>query len=235
MTLEEKVTLCVGSCPWATCSIDRLNVPAAVLADGPHGIRKSVNRKANFSKSLPATCYPTASCLASTWDRDLLNTMGRALADEAIAQNVDLLLGPGVNIKHSPLGGRNFEYFSEDPYLAGELAASLIGGIQEKGVGATIKHFAANSQEFKRYTLSAEVDERSLREIYLAPFEAAIRKAKPWAVMCAYNRVNGVPCSEHTELLTGTLRGEWGYDGLIMSDWGAIHNLVKALSAGLDL
>ncbi len=235
MTLEEKAALCVGSCPWATCPVDRLRVPAMTLADGPHGVRMSVNRKASFSKSLPATCFPTASCLASTWDRDLMHTMGIALAEEAIAQKVDLLLGPGVNMKRSPLGGRNFEYFSEDPYLAGELAASLITGIQEKGVGATVKHFAANNQEFKRYTMNAEIDERTLREIYLPAFEIAIKKAKPWAVMSAYNRVNGVPCSEHTRLLTKILREEWGFDGLVMSDWGAIHNLVNALSAGLDL
>jgi beta-glucosidase len=235
MTLEEKAALCVGSCPWATCRVDRLKVPAMTLADGPHGVRMSVNRKASFSKSLPATCFPTASCLASTWDRDLMYTMGNALAEEAIAQNVDLLLGPGVNMKRSPLGGRNFEYFSEDPYLAGEMAAGLIKGIQEKGVGATIKHFAAYNQEFKRYTMNAEIDERTLREIYLFAFEMAIKKAKPWAVMCAYNRVNGVSCSEHTRLLTKILREEWGFDGLIMSDWGAIHNLVNALSAGLDL
>ncbi len=235
MTLAEKAALCVGSCPWATCPVDRLRVPAMTLADGPHGVRMSVNRKASFSKSLPATCFPTASCLASTWDTGLMHTMGIALAEEAIAQKVDLLLGPGVNMKRSPLGGRNFEYFSEDPYLAGELAASLITGIQEKGVGATIKHFAANSQEFKRYTMNAEIDERTLREIYLPAFEIAIKKAKPWAVMSAYNRVNGVPCSEHTRLLSKILREEWGFDGLVVSDWGAIHNLVNALSAGLDL
>lgn len=235
MTLEEKAALCVGSCPWATCPVDRLKVPAMTLADGPHGVRMSVNRRASFSKSHPATCFPTASCLAATWDRDILYTMGKALAEEAIAQKVDLLLGPGVNIKRSPLGGRNFEYFSEDPYLAGEMAAGLINGIQEKGVGATIKHFAANNQEFKRYTMNAEIDERTLREIYLPAFEMAIKKAKPWAVMCAYNRVNGVSCSEHTRLLTKILREEWGFDGLIMSDWGSIHNLVNALSAGLDL
>ncbi len=235
MTLEEKAALCVGSCPWATCPVDRLKVPAMTLADGPHGVRMSVNRKASFSKSHPATCFPTASCLASTWDRDLMYTMGNALAEEAITHKVDLLLGPGVNMKRSPLGGRNFEYFSEDPYLAGEMAAGLINGIQDKGVGATIKHFAANNQEFKRYTMSAEIDERTLREIYLPAFEMAIKKAKPWAVMCAYNRVNGVSCSEHNRLLTKILREEWGFDGLVMSDWGAIHNLVNALSAGLDL
>jgi beta-glucosidase len=160
--------------------------------------------------------------------------MGRALAEEAIAQSVDVLLGPGVNMKRSPLGGRNFEYFSEDPYLAGELAIGMINGIQEKGVGATIKHFAANSQEFKRYLLNSEIDERTLREIYLPAFEMAIKKAKPWAVMSAYNRVNGVACAENTELLT-ILRQDWGFDGLVMSDWAAVHNLVKAIGAGLDL
>jgi beta-glucosidase len=235
LTIEEKAALCTGSCPWATFKIDRLKIPRMILADGPHGVRKCLNMKANVSQSLPATCFPTASCLASTWDRDLLYTMGQALAEEAIAQRVDLLLGPGVNMKRSPLGGRNFEYFSEDPYLAGELATGIINGIQEKGVGATIKHFAANSQEFKRYTLSAEIDERTLREIYLPAFETAIKKAKPWAVMSAYNKLNGVPCSEHPELLTRILRYEWKFDGLVMSDWGAVQNLVKAIGAGLDL
>ena len=205
LTIEEKAALCTGSCPWATFKIDRLKIPRMILADGPHGVRKCLNMKANVSQSLPATCFPTASCLASTWDRDLLYTMGQALAEEAIAQRVDLLLGPGVNMKRSPLGGRNFEYFSEDPYLAGEMATGIINGIQEKGVGATIKHFAANNQEFKRYTLSAEIDERTLREIYLPAFETAIKKAKPWAVMSAYNKLNGVPCSEHPELLTHIL------------------------------
>jgi len=160
--------------------------------------------------------------------------VGQALAEEAISQEVDVLLGPGVNIKRSPLGGRNFEYFSEDPYLAGELAVGMITGIQEKGVGATIKHFAVNSQEFKRYLLDSEIDERTLREIYLSAFEMAIKKAKPWAVMSAYNRVNGVACAENTELL-GILREEWGFDGLVMSDWAAVHDLVKAIGAGLDL
>ncbi|MGA9141976.1 MAG: glycoside hydrolase family 3 C-terminal domain-containing protein [Methanocella sp.] len=235
LTIEEKAALCTGSCPWATVKIDRLKVPAMILADGPHGVRKCLNIKSNLSQSLPATCFPTASCLAATWDRDLLYTMGNALAEEAIAQRVDLLLGPGVNMKRSPLGGRNFEYFSEDPYLAGELATGIINGIQEKGVGATIKHFAANSQEFKRYTMSAEIDERTLREIYLPAFETAIKKAKPWAVMSAYNKLNGVPCSEHLELLTRILRYEWKYDGLVVSDWGAVQNLVKAIGAGVDL
>ncbi|HTX44106.1 MAG TPA: glycoside hydrolase family 3 C-terminal domain-containing protein, partial [Methanocella sp.] len=227
--------LCVGSCPWATCKNERLNVPAMFLADGPHGLRKIANRNKIYAQSLPATCFPTATCLASTWDRDLLIAMGNALAEEAIAQRVDLLLGPGVNMKRSPLGGRNFEYFSEDPYQAGEMAISLINGIQEKGVGATIKHLVANNQEFKRYTMNAEIDERTLREIYLPAFEMAIKKAKPWVVMCAYNKVNGVACSEHFELLTHILKEEWGFDGLVISDWGAVHNLVKALRAGLDL
>lgn len=235
LTIQEKAALCTGSCPWATFQIDRLKVPSMILADGPHGVRKCLNIKANFSQSLPATCFPTASCLASTWDRDLLYTMGQALADEAIAHRVDVLLGPGVNMKRSPLGGRNFEYFSEDPYLAGEMAVGLINGIQSKGVGATIKHFAANSQEYKRYVMSAEIDERTLREIYLPAFEKAIKKAKPWAVMSAYNKLNGVPCSEHPELLTRILRYEWKFEGLVVSDWGAVQNIVKAIGAGLDL
>jgi beta-glucosidase len=234
LTIEEKAALCIGSGPWTTFNIARPEVPAITLADGPHGLRRSRDIDASFCQSLPATCFPTASCLASTWDRELLYAMGKALADEAIAQEVDVLLGPGVNMKRSPLGGRNFEYFSEDPYLAGELAIGMVNGIQEKGVGATIKHFAANSQEFKRYLLNSEIDERTLREIYLPAFEMAIKKAKPWAVMSAYNKVNGVACAENTELLS-ILREEWGFDGLVMSDWAAVHNLVKAIGAGLDL
>ena len=173
--------------------------------------------------------------MASTWDRDLLYTLGQAMAEEAIAQHVDVLLGPGVNMKRSPLCGRNFEYFSEDPYLAGEMAIALINGIQSKGVGTSLKHFAANNQEFKRFTMSAEIDERTLREIYLPAFEMAVKKAKPWTVMCAYNRLNGVDCAENRELLTDILKDEWGFDGPVISDWGAVQSRVKALEAGLDL
>lgn len=235
MTLEEKAALCTGATPWTTMPIDRLGVPEMTLSDGPHGVRRVEDVDALVSASLPATCFPTASCTASTWDVGLLREMGQALAEECIALGVDVLLGPGVNMKRTPLCGRNFEYFSEDPYLAGELAASFIEGVQSKGVGTSLKHYAANNQEYQRLTISAEVDERTLREIYLAAFETAVRKAKPWTVMCAYNKVNGTYCSENHKLLTEILKDEWGFEGLVVSDWGAVHDLVASLKAGLDL
>ncbi len=235
MTVEEKASLCTGASAWRTVPIDRLKVPSMTVADGPHGVRRCTDVDSLVCPSFQATCFPTASCLASTWDRDLLYVLGEAMADEAIAQQVDVLLGPGVNMKRSPLCGRNFEYFSEDPFLAGEMAIALINGVQSKGVGTSLKHFAANNQEFKRFTTSAEIDERTLREIYLPAFEMAVKKAKPWTVMCAYNRLNGIDCAEHRELLTDILRYEWGFDGPIVSDWGAVQSRIKALQAGLDL
>ena len=235
MTLEEKAALCTGASAWSTTPIERLDLPELVVSDGPHGVRRQPDIHAIAQKSLPATCFPTASSLAATWDVNLLHEMGQALAKEAIALNVDVLLGPGVNMKRTPLCGRNFEYFSEDPYLAGEMAASLINGIQSKGVGTSLKHFAANNQEFERFSISAEIDERTLREIYLAAFETAVTKAKPWTVMCAYNKVNGTYASEHHCLLTDILKNEWGFAGFVVSDWGAVHDRAAALQAGLDL
>src|SRR5215216_7025596 len=235
MTLEEKAALCTGASPWTTTPVERLGVPELIMSDGPHGVRRVPDVHAMAIESLPATCFPTASCLASTWDVDLIHKMGEALAEECIALNVDVLLGPGANMKRSPLGGRNFEYFSEDPYLAGEMAASIIDGIQSKGVGTSLKHYAANNQEFQRFSISAEVDERTLREIYLPAFEKAVKKAKPWTVMCSYNKVNGTFASEHTHLLTEILKDEWGFEGLVVSDWGAVRDRVAALKGGLDL
>ena len=234
MTLEEKAALCTGASGWTTTPVERLGIPEMLVSDGPHGVRRIPDVHSLGGQSLPATCFPTASCLASTWDVELLRQMGKALAEEAIALNVDVLLGPGVNMKRSPLGGRNFEYFSEDPYLAGELAVGLIDGIQSKGVGTSLKHFAVNNQEFQRFSISAEVDERTLREIYLPAFEKAVRQAKPWTVMCAYNKLNGEYCSQHEYLLTDILKKEWGFEGLVVSDWGAVHDRVAALKAGLD-
>ena len=235
MTLQEKAALCTGASAWTTTPIERLRVPEMIVSDGPHGVRRVPNiHEWGGSESLPATCFPTASCLASTWDVDLIQEMGEALAEECISLNVDVLLGPGANMKRSPLGGRNFEYFSEDPYLAGELAASLITGIQSKGVGTSLKHYAANNQEFQRFSISAEVDERTLREIYLPAFEKAVKQAQPWTVMCAYNKVNGAFASEHNELLNNILKDEWGFEGLVVSDWGAVRDRVAALKAGLD-
>ena len=234
MTLEEKAALCTGASAWTTTPVERLGLPEMTVSDGPHGVRRVADVHSMAAESLPATCFPTASCLASTWDVALLRKMGAALAEECIALNVDVVLGPGANMKRSPLGGRNFEYFSEDPYLAGELAASMINGVQGKGVGTSLKHFAVNNQEFQRFSISAEVDERTLREIYLPAFEKAVKQARPWTVMCAYNKLNGAYCSEHHYLLTDILKNEWGFEGLVVSDWGAVHDRVASLKAGLD-
>lgn len=234
MTLEEKATLCIGASAWTSTPIERLGVPEMIVSDGPHGVRRVPDVHAIGMESLPATCFPTASCIASTWDVALIRKMGEALAEECIALDVDVLLGPGVNIKRSPLGGRNFEYFSEDPFLAGELAAHFINGVQSKGVGTSLKHYAANNQEFQRFSISAEIDERTLREIYLPAFEKAVKQAQPWTVMCAYNKVNGTFASEHHHLLTEILKTEWGFEGLVVSDWGAVRDRVAALKAGLD-
>ncbi|HVN15580.1 MAG TPA: glycoside hydrolase family 3 C-terminal domain-containing protein [Anaerolineales bacterium] len=235
MTLEEKAALCTGATPWTTTPIEHLGVPELTVSDGPHGLRHVPDVNSMANESLPATCFPTASCSASTWDPDLLHQMGEALAEECIAQNVDVLLGPGANMKRSPLGGRNFEYFSEDPFLAGEMATNFIKGVQSKGVGTSLKHFAANNQEFQRFSISAEVDERTLREIYLPAFEKAVKQAKPWTVMCAYNRLNDEYCSEHHYLLTDILKNEWGFEGFVVSDWGAVHDRVASLKGGVDL
>jgi beta-glucosidase len=234
MTLEEKAALCTGATAWTSTPVDRLGIPELIVSDGPHGVRKVPDVNSMAIASLPSTCFPTASCLASTWNRDLIYEMGEALAEECIAMNVDVLLGPGVNMKRSPLGGRNFEYFSEDPYLAGEMAASMINGVQSKGVGTALKHFAANNQEFQRFSINAVIDERTLREIYLAGFEKAVKQAKPWTVMCSYNKVNGTFASQNSYLLTDILKKEWGFEGFIMSDWGAVRDRIAALKAGLD-
>jgi len=234
MTLEEKAALCTGASSWTTTPIERLGIPELICSDGPHGVRRQADVHEMGAKSLPATCFPTASCLASSWNVDLIARMGQALAEECRALNVDVLLGPGANMKRSPLGGRNFEYFSEDPFLAGEMAASMINGIQHQGVGTSLKHFAANNQEFQRFSISAEIDERTLREIYLAAFEKAVRLAQPWSVMCSYNKVNGTFASEHYHMLTEILKNEWGFEGLVVSDWGAVRDRVAALKGGLD-
>jgi len=234
MTIEEKAALCTGATAWTTTPIERLGVPEMTVTDGPHGVRRVPDLSMMAPDSLPATCFPTASCSAATWDVDLVRQMGEAIAEECLALDVDVVLGPGVNIKRSPLGGRNFEYFSEDPYLAGEMAVAFIDGVQSKGVGTSLKHFAVNNQEFQRFSISAEVDERTLREIYLPAFEKAVKKAQPWTVMCSYNKVNGVFASEHNYLLNEILKNEWGFEGLVVSDWGAVRDRVAALKGGLD-
>ncbi len=235
LSLEQKAALVVGSGYWAT--VETPGIPVVTMNDGPHGMRTQPNGGDNLGlgSSLPATCYPPATGLASSWDRSLVERVGRAIAEEAIEQGVDIVLGPGVNIKRSPLCGRNFEYFSEDPLVSGELGAAWVRGVQGRGVGASLKHFAANNQETARMTVSAEVDERTLREIYLPAFETIVTREKPWTVMCAYNRVNGVAAAENHWLLTEVLRDEWGFDGVVVSDWGAVDQRVPALEAGLDL
>jgi beta-glucosidase len=235
LTIEEKAALCTGATPWTTVAIERLGIPSIRVADGPHGVRRVADAEALMSDSLPATCYPTASALASTWDTGLIRALGKALGEECIVLGVDILLGPGNNMKRTPVCGRNFEYYSEDPFLGGELAAAFIEGVQSKGVGTSLKHYAANNQEHKRFVIDAQVDERTLREIYLAGFERAVKAAQPWTVMCAYNRLNGTYCSQHRWLLNDVLRDEWGYTGVVVSDWGAVHDRVEALAAGLEL
>ncbi len=235
MSLEEKAALCTGASAWTTTPIKHLGVPELTVTDGPHGVRRVADTNSLISESLPATCFPTASCMASTWDVDLIHELGQALAEECIALKVDVVLGPGANMKRTPLCGRNFEYYSEDPYLAGEMAASFIAGVQSKGVGTSLKHFAANNQETRRLNISSEVDERTLREIYLPAFETAVKKAKPWTVMCSYNKLNGTFCSENHWLLADILKDEWGFEGLVVSDWGAVHDRVASLKGGLDL
>jgi len=235
MTLEEKAALCTGVGPWTTTAVERLGIPEMIVTDGPHGVRRSEDVHNFITKSVPATCFPTATCMASTWDVDLIHKLGEALAEECISLNVDVILGPGVNMKRTPLCGRNFEYYSEDPYLAGQMAVNFIKGVQSKGVGTSLKHFAANNQEYQRSTISSEMDERTLREIYLPAFEAAVKYAKPWTVMCSYNKINGTYSAENHKLLTEILKDEWGFEGLVVSDWGAVHDRVEALKAGLDL
>lgn len=237
LTLEEKASITSGASFWYTKPIERLNVPSIMVSDGPHGLRAQpgVGDHLGVGDSLPATCFPTAASVASSWNPDLLHRVGEALADEARAINLSVILGPGVNMKRSPLCGRNFEYFSEDPYLAGELAVGIIEGIQSKGIGTSLKHFAANNQESERMRVSAQITERALREIYLPAFEKAVTVAQPWTVMCSYNSINGVPSSQNTWLLTDVLRDEWGFQGLVVSDWGAVYDRVPAVKAGLDL
>ncbi len=237
MTLEEKAALCSGQNFWHTKPLKRLGLPDATLADGPHGLRLEAGRhdRPGLHDSVPATCYPTASLTACSFDPALLRRVGRALAEECIQEGAAMLLGPGVNIKRSPLCGRGFEYFSEDPLLAGECAAGMLEGLEELGVCGCLKHFAANSLEAWRLVNDAVVDERALREIYLRPFEIAVRKGRPGAVMSSYNLVNGCYAGESRRLLTHILRQDWGFDGLVVSDWGAVNQRVKALAAGMDL
>ena len=237
MTLEEKAGMCSGKDFWHLKGVERLGIPEVMVSDGPHGLRKQAAEADHLglNESIKAVCFPTACATACSFDRDLLEEMGERIGDECQAEDLSVILGPAVNIKRSPLCGRNFEYFSEDPYLASQMAAAHIKGVQSKNVGTSIKHFAANNQEHRRMSCSSEVDERTLREIYLAAFETAIKEAKPDTVMCSYNRINGEFASENYWLLTEVLRDEWGFDGYVMSDWGAVNDRVKGLKAGLEL
>jgi beta-glucosidase len=237
MTLDEKASLCSGRDLWSTQPVARVGVPAVVVTDGPHGVRLQAGASDHLglSGSVPATCFPTASALAATWDRDLVAEVGEAIAQECREFGVGVLLGPGVNIKRTPLCGRNFEYLSEDPLLAGELAVAFIAGVQAHGVGTSLKHFAGNDQETRRQTIDAVYDERTLRELELTAFELAVTRAQPWTVMGAYNRLNGTYACEHPWLLTEVLKEEWGHAGIVVTDWGATNDRVAGLAAGCEL
>lgn len=235
MTLEEKASLCSGNDSWHTKPVERLDIPEIMVSDGPHGLRKVKDDSAMMNQAIEAVCFPTACATACSFDRELVASMGKALGQACKAEKVAVLLGPGCNIKRSPLCGRNFEYFSEDPYLSSQIAASHIKGVQSMGVGTSLKHFACNNQETRRMTCSANMDERTFFEIYAASFEGAVKEGKPYTIMCSYNRINNVYSSENKFLLTDVLRDKWGYDGLVMSDWGAVNDRPEGIKAGLDL
>ncbi|WP_340388958.1 glycoside hydrolase family 3 C-terminal domain-containing protein [Paenibacillus sp. FSL E2-0151] len=237
MTLEEKAGMCSGLDFWHLKGVERLGIPSIMVTDGPHGLRKQDGSADHLglTSSVPATCFPSAAGLASSWDKELARQVGVALGEECQAEDVAVLLGPGVNIKRSPLGGRNFEYFSEDPLLSTQMATGHIQGVQSQGVGTSLKHFAVNNQEERRMSIDAVVDERTLHEIYLASFEGAVKDGQPWMVMCSYNKVNGTYAGENEWLLTDILKDEWGHEGLVVSDWGAVNERADALAAGLEL
>ena len=236
MTLEEKALLTSGRDAWSTQPIERLDIPYIWMADGPHGLRRAPTTDTwGYGNQAPATCFPTASALSASWDMDLLKEVGAALGVESNALGVDLLLGPGINIKRSPLAGRNFEYFSEDPLLSGKLGAAYINGVQSQGVGATAKHYVANNVETQRMWANSNVDERTLNEIYMTPFEIAVKEAQPWSVMACYNRVQGAYGTESLRLLTDKLKNEWGFKGFVVSDWDAVVDRVQGIRAGMHL
>jgi beta-glucosidase len=243
LTLEEKASLCSGKAFWHLKGVERLGLPSIMVTDGPHGLRKQGVAGAGqdgvdhlgLNKSVPSTCFPAASASVCSFDRDLLFQIGQAIGDECLQEQVAVVLGPGVNIKRSPLCGRNFEYFSEDPYIAGELAAAMINGVQSKGIGTSLKHYAVNNQEKARFVNNSVVDERTLREIYLTAFEIAVKQSQPWTVMGSYNLINGVYGCENQKLLNGILRDEWGFSGIVVTDWGACNDRVEGIKTGLDL
>jgi beta-glucosidase len=236
MTLEEKASMCSGRDDWSTREISRLQIPWVWMSDGPHGLRRApATNKAGYGDQAPATCFPTASALAATWNPDLIYQTGQHLGMECQALNVNVLLGPGVNIKRHPLGGRNFEYYSEDPVLAGTMGTAFIQGVQSEGVGTSLKHFALNNEEYMRMLTSSQADERTMREIYLFPFEMAVKQAFPWTVMACYNRINGVYGTQNPYTLTNILRNEWGYKGVVISDWVSVVDRVEGLRAGMNI
>ena len=234
MTTAEKANLCDGEGSWHTHGVERLGIPGAMMTDGPHGLRKRIQVNGEWT-TVHSTCLPTASALAASWNREVAALAANTIAKEAVAESVSVVLGPGVNMKRSPLCGRNFEYFSEDPYFAGDFAAAYINAMQGNGVGSCIKHFAVNNQETRRFTVSANVAARPLHEIYLRAFEIAIERAKPEAIMESYNRINGKHAAESRWLLDDLLRKKWGFEGVVMSDWDAVNDRVASLEAGLDL
>ena len=237
MTLEEKIALCSGENFWQTKTFAQYGIPALFMCDGPHGLRKQENEAdmLGVHESREATCFPAEVTAAGSWDPELLEQIGAAIGEEAKDQGVGLVLGPGANLKRNPLCGRNFEYFSEDPYLAGKLAAGFIRGVEARGIGTSLKHFAVNSQEYRRFTSDSVLDERTLRELYLTAFEIAVKEGKPSTVMCAYPKLNGVHCSDNKDLLSGILRSEWGFDGMVVTDWGAMNDRLEGFRAGCDL
>ena len=233
MTLQEKISLCAGIDWWHTRSIEHLGIPSLKLTDGPHGDRTTVDDNPNHT--IPATCFPTGVAMGATWNPELIYKVGQALGEETRERGCAILLGPCVNIHRSPLGGRNFESFSEDPYLSSRMTIGYIKGIQSKGVGACVKHFALNNSEYQRMSISSVAEERTMREIYFPSFEKAVKEANTWTVMCSYNRVNGIYSSENYRLLTEILKNEWGFQGMVISDWFAVHSTAPAANAGLDL
>lgn len=237
MTLEEKAAFLSGKTVWETRDIKRLKIPSVFCSDGPHGIRKQAGAgdHLGLNASLPATCFPTAATIANSWNEKLGEEVGQALGEEAAVQGVNVLLGPGLNMKRSPLCGRNFEYFSEDPYLAGKMSAAYVRGIQSKGVYACPKHYAVNSQELRRMAMNAVLDERTLREIYLTGFEIAVKEGKAKSIMTSYNEINGVYANENKHLLLDILRKEWGFDGIVITDWGASNNHAQGVAARSNL
>ena len=237
LTLEEKAGLCSGGDFWHTKAVERLGIPAVMVSDGPHGLRKQdlEGDHLGINDSIRAVCFPAACATAASFDRNLMRTMGEAIGDSCQHEGLAVVLGPAMNIKRSPLCGRNFEYISEDPYLAGEMAAAYVHGVQSRNVGTSVKHFAANNQEHRRMSSSSDMDERTLREIYLTAFEKVVKAEQPWTVMCSYNALNGTMVNENKWLLTDVLRNEWGFKGLVMSDWGAVSDRVRGVEAGMDL